>query len=123
MTHTLYQYQTTRWDAFLGTDMTLSHMSPGPVPPRALNVQEYALMPTLHNLDHTSLASLGATILQQLRDPTTPASVIESFQALVAYAVMNAAPSKPCRTLGVLSPTFCGWALAQLDETQPEPTA
>lgn len=120
MTHTLYQYQTKRWDAYLGKDMAMSHMTSGPVPPGALNVQEYALMPPLHNLDHTSLASLGATILQQLRDPATPASVIESFQALVAYAVMNATPDRPCRTLGVLSPTFCGWAQAQLDK-HPEP--
>ena len=116
MTHTLYQYQTKRWDAYLGKDMAMSHMTSGPVPPSALNVQEYALMPPLHNLDHTSLASLGATIMQQLRDPATPASVIESFQTLVAYAVMNATPDRPCRTLGVLSPTFCGWAQAQLDK-------
>lgn len=120
MNHTLYQYQTKRWDAHLGKDLTLNSISPAPVPPGALNVQEYALMPPLHNLDHTSLASLGATILQQLRDPATPASVIESFQTLVAYAVMNATPDRPCRTLGVLSPTFCGWAQAQLDK-HPEP--
>lgn len=116
MTNTLYQYQTKRWDGFLGKDMVLNHIAASPVPADALNVQEYALMPSLNNLDHTSLASLGATILQQLRDPATPASVIESFQTLVAYAVMNATPDRPCRTLGVLSPTFCGWAQAQLDK-------